>query len=109
MLLPQGVLLVMGGRAAAPDLGGGTEAPLAPASGEGGMACRSAAGAFARHRCAKRRVFMQQRGWQVEGVELDQAVPNPGRMPIRYGDFLRMDFARNAYDAITLWAVLEHV
>jgi len=53
--------------------------------------------------------FMQQRGWQVEGVELDQAVPNPGRMPIRYGDFLRMDFVPNAYDAITLWAVLEHV
>jgi len=36
-------------------------------------------------------------------------VPNPGGMPIRYGDFLAMDFGDQRFDAITLWAVLEHV
>lgn len=53
--------------------------------------------------------FMQQRGWQVGGVELGNSVPNPGDVPIRYGDFLSMDFAGEQYDVITYWAVLEHV
>lgn len=53
--------------------------------------------------------FMRERGWRVEGVEVDSAVPNPARMPIRYGDFLTMDLEAGAYDAITFWAVLEHV
>lgn len=53
--------------------------------------------------------FMQQRGWRAEGVELDSTVPNPGGMPIRYGDFLTMDFEEGAYDVVTFWAVLEHV
>lgn len=53
--------------------------------------------------------FMQQRGWTVEGIELENAVPNPGGMPIRYGDFLDMDIEEGLYDVITFWAVLEHV
>lgn len=53
--------------------------------------------------------FMHQLGWQVDGVELDESVPNPGNMPIRYGDFLEMDFEEDQYDVITYWAVLEHV
>lgn len=53
--------------------------------------------------------FMQQRGWEVEGVELEDTVPNPANMPIKYGDFLDMEFEENAYDVITFWAVLEHV
>lgn len=53
--------------------------------------------------------FMKQRGWSVEGVELDDSVPNPGNMPIRYGDFLDMHFEENQFDVITYWAVLEHV
>jgi 2-polyprenyl-3-methyl-5-hydroxy-6-metoxy-1,4-benzoquinol methylase len=53
--------------------------------------------------------FMQQRGWMVEGVEWDNAVPNPAGMPIRYGDFTKMDFQPESYDVITFWAVLEHV
>jgi 2-polyprenyl-3-methyl-5-hydroxy-6-metoxy-1,4-benzoquinol methylase len=53
--------------------------------------------------------YMQQQGWSVEGVELDDSVPNPGNMPIRYGDFLDMHFEENQFDAITYWAVLEHV
>lgn len=53
--------------------------------------------------------YMGERGWQVEGVEVDPVVPNPAGMPICYGDFLAMDLAASAYDVITLWAVLEHV
>jgi 2-polyprenyl-3-methyl-5-hydroxy-6-metoxy-1,4-benzoquinol methylase len=53
--------------------------------------------------------FMQQRGWTVEGVEIDNNVPNPAGMPIRYGDFLTMELDCAGYDAVTAWAVLEHV
>lgn len=53
--------------------------------------------------------FMQRAGWSVQGVEMDPKVPNPGNMPIRYGDFLTMDFDGEKFDVITLWAVLEHV
>lgn len=52
---------------------------------------------------------MQKQGWKVEGVELDETVPNPAQMPIRYGDFLTMEFEDGVYDVITFWAVLEHV
>lgn len=53
--------------------------------------------------------FMRQAGWDVLGVEMDSKVPNPGEMPIQYGDFLTMNFGEQKFDAITLWAVLEHV
>lgn len=52
---------------------------------------------------------MEKRGWEVEGVEVDAIVPNPARMPIRYGDFLKMDYESGRYDVVTFWAVLEHV
>lgn len=53
--------------------------------------------------------YMRERGWQCEGVEMDHSIPNPANMPIRYGDFLSMDFELAKYDVITFWAVLEHV
>lgn len=53
--------------------------------------------------------YMQRAGWDVLGVEMDASVPNPGEMPIQYGDFLTMNFGEQKFDAITLWAVLEHV
>lgn len=53
--------------------------------------------------------YMRERGWQVQGVEMDEKVPNPAQLPIRYGDFLEMDFGEERFDAITFWAVLEHV
>jgi SAM-dependent methyltransferase len=52
---------------------------------------------------------MRRLGWQVQGVELDASIPNPAVLPIRYGDFLSMDFAPSSFDCITFWAVLEHV
>jgi len=53
--------------------------------------------------------YMQQKGWEVEGIELDNQVPNPAGLPITYGDFLEMDLQEGSYDVITFWAVLEHV
>lgn len=53
--------------------------------------------------------YMKERGWEVEGVEVDPGVPNPANMPIRYGDFLTMECRPKKYDVITFWAVLEHV
>jgi len=54
--------------------------------------------------------YMREKGWDVEGAEIDNSVPNPAGLPIRYGDFLNMDsFEDETFDAITLWAVLEHV
>lgn len=53
--------------------------------------------------------FMRDRGWEVEGVELENSIPNPKEMPIRYGDFLKMTYPPESFNAITAWAVLEHV
>lgn len=53
--------------------------------------------------------FMRERGWDAQGVELDNQVPNPAHMPIQYGNFLDMKLDRGSYDCITMWAVLEHV
>lgn len=53
--------------------------------------------------------FMAQKGWQVEGIEISEGVPNQFSQPIRYGDFLTMDLPIAAYDCVTMWAVLEHV
>jgi SAM-dependent methyltransferase len=51
----------------------------------------------------------RQQGWQVEGVEFSTSVPNLFDVPIRYGEFLDMDFAPGSVDCVTMWAVLEHV
>lgn len=53
--------------------------------------------------------FMAQSGWQVDGVEISEGIPNHFGQPIRYGNFLTMDLPVAAYDCITMWAVLEHV
>lgn len=48
-------------------------------------------------------------GWQVEGVEFSDRVPSLFDVPIRYGEFLDMEFPGGSCDCITMWAVLEHV
>ena len=47
-------------------------------------------------------------GWEVEGVDL-MGWGTPHAVPIRVGDFLTMDFQDRHYDAVTAWALLEHV
>lgn len=48
-------------------------------------------------------------GWQVDGVEFSASVPNLFDVPIRYGEFVDMQFAPASFDCVTMWAVLEHV
>jgi SAM-dependent methyltransferase len=48
-------------------------------------------------------------GWQGEGVEFPASVPNLFDVPIRYGEFLDMDFEAASFNCVTMWAVLEHV
>jgi 2-polyprenyl-3-methyl-5-hydroxy-6-metoxy-1,4-benzoquinol methylase len=52
---------------------------------------------------------MRGRGWDVQGVEFQTLPGNPFDVPIRYGDFLSMDWSGRRFDCITMWAVLEHV
>ncbi len=52
---------------------------------------------------------MTSLGWQAEGVEFSTKPPNLFDMPIRYGDFLAMEFGDEVFDCVTMWAVLEHV
>ena len=47
-------------------------------------------------------------GWEAEGVDL-LAWDTPHNAPISVGDFTTMDFHGAGYDAITAWALLEHV
>lgn len=52
--------------------------------------------------------YASTRGWNVQGVDaLKWEGSRP--VPIRAGDFPHMDFARQRFDVITAWAVLEHV
>ncbi len=52
--------------------------------------------------------YASKAGWEVEGADLmDWGTSHS--VPIRVGDFLTMDFEERCYDAITAWALLEHV
>jgi SAM-dependent methyltransferase len=55
---------------------------------------------------------MRKLGWQVAGVELNQAAANYARdrfgMDILSGDLLESNWPDNYFDAVTLWDVLEH-
>jgi SAM-dependent methyltransferase len=48
-------------------------------------------------------------GWRAQGVEFSPSVPNLFNVPIRYGEFLDMDFSDASFSCVTMWAVLEHV
>jgi SAM-dependent methyltransferase len=48
-------------------------------------------------------------GWRAEGVEVAASIPNLFNVPIRYGEFVDMEFAPASFDCVTMWAVLEHV
>lgn len=52
---------------------------------------------------------MKSLGWHAEGVEFSTKPPNLFDMPIRYGNFLEMQFEDESFDCVTMWAVLEHV
>jgi SAM-dependent methyltransferase len=53
--------------------------------------------------------FMRVRGWNVEGVEVSQASERITDFPIYTQEFNEIPVDEPTYDAVTAWAVLEHV
>ena len=53
--------------------------------------------------------FMQRFGWEVEGVEIADSADPITDFPIHEGEFPNISLDEPSYDAITAWAVLEHV
>lgn len=53
--------------------------------------------------------WMKQHAWDVHGIEFSETPPNVFNMPIHYGRVETAAFESGSFDAITLWAVLEHV
>jgi len=53
--------------------------------------------------------FMAARGWQVEGVEVSPASERITDFPVHTQEFHHIPTHEPTYDAITAWAVLEHV
>ena len=53
--------------------------------------------------------FMKARGWDVEGVEFSTATKPIDDFKVYRGDFTQVSMAENQYDAVTAWAVMEHL
>lgn len=53
--------------------------------------------------------WMQRKGWEVQGIEFSKTPPNMFGMPIQYGRIECAALQPKSFNAITLWAVLEHV
>ncbi len=53
--------------------------------------------------------FMARRGWQVEGVEIAEVAAGIADFPIHTQEFQDIPVREPTYDAVTAWAVLEHV
>lgn len=53
--------------------------------------------------------FMAARGWDVEGVEISESSLPITDFPVHRQEFQDIPVNEPAYDAVTAWAVLEHV
>ena len=53
--------------------------------------------------------FMAARGWQVEGVETSDSSQPITDFPLYKQEFHNIPVTQSTYDAVTAWAVLEHV
>ena len=53
--------------------------------------------------------FMQQKGWDVRGIDFSTKPPNVFGLDIFYGDFAAAGYKPESFDLATLWAVLEHM
>jgi cyclopropane fatty-acyl-phospholipid synthase-like methyltransferase len=54
-------------------------------------------------------LMMKARGWQVEGVEISQDATPSAELHVYSEEFQHLPVDVPTYDAITAWAVLEHV
>ena len=53
--------------------------------------------------------FMAARGWEVEGVEISESSERITDFPVYGEEFQKIPVNEPRYDAVTAWAVLEHV
>jgi SAM-dependent methyltransferase len=53
--------------------------------------------------------FMAARGWQVAGVEVSPSAQRITDFPVYTQEFHNIPITQPTYDAVTAWAVLEHV
>ncbi len=53
--------------------------------------------------------FMAARGWEVEGVEVSESSQRITDFPVYTQEFQNIPLNEPTYDAVTAWAVLEHV
>jgi SAM-dependent methyltransferase len=53
--------------------------------------------------------FMAARGWEVEGVEISESSQRITDFPVHTQEFQDIPVNEPTYDAVTAWAVLEHV
>src|SRR5690606_32591194 len=53
--------------------------------------------------------FMRERGWTVEGVEVSEAAGIITDFPVHRRPLPEVDAPAESFDAITAWAVIEHV
>jgi len=53
--------------------------------------------------------FMAARGWRVEGVEVSESAGSIHDFPIYRQEFQNIPVTTPTYDAVTAWAVIEHV
>src|SRR6266851_781666 len=53
--------------------------------------------------------FMQQKGWEVHGIDFSTKPPNVFGLDIFYGAWEAAEYKPESFDLVTLWAVLEHV
>jgi SAM-dependent methyltransferase len=54
-------------------------------------------------------MFMKKRGWAVAGIDFSRKPPDLFGLDIFHGSLESADFAKESFDLISLWAVLEHV
>jgi len=52
---------------------------------------------------------LREDGWQAEGLDFSTSPRNLFNVPIKYGEFLDLNYEQASFDCITMWAVLEHV
>ena len=51
----------------------------------------------------------RKNNWEIQGIEVSEAIPNPHNVPVKYGDMITMELPENHYDMVTFWGVTEYI